>query len=873
MSRSLSAASAVATVLLGTSLMLVAQQRETAGPPPTTQQSDRENPVANDPAAIEAGRATFEEICTECHVLDGSSGRGPALDTGFFIHGAADSDLFHTIRAGVDGTEMERHDYLTEDETWQVVSFIKSLSGGSRDLTFTERYCLGCHNDGYKSGSLSLQGIDVTDVATNGALLEKLLRRVSSGEMPPTRAHGLRDRAVAERFAGWLESELDAEAAAHPNPGRTPAHRLNRSEYSNAIRDLLAVDVDAGTWLPVDDSGYGFDNIAEVLTTSPVLIERYMTAARRVARWAVGDVTITPGEDIYTPPADPGELRASLPFTARNGVAVEHYFPVDAEYEIDLRFTTDPGPNDRADYVFRTFVPAGLRVIGAGARLENLRPEPAGRGAGGRGGAPAGGRGRGAAERPPTVDLYLDKAPVEQFIVENAGQRVRRIIVRGPFNPTGRGETPSRGKIFTCRPATVAEEEPCAREILETLTRRAFRRPVTAEDVDPLLSFYQAARRDADFDSGIEAALRALLVSPEFIFRVELDPEGAQPGEVHPVSDIELASRLSFFLWSSIPDDELLTLAEQGKLRDLEVLRGQIQRMLRDPRSQALVENFAGQWLQTRSVEQVRPDETIFAFDESLRRAFIQETTLFVGSIVREDRSILDLLGADYTFLNERLARHYGIDGVYGPQFRRVQLSDPNRQGLLGQGSVLTVTSYPNRTSVVQRGRWVLESLLGAPPPPPPPDVPDLEPVADDGRKRTMREAMEAHRSNPLCASCHSRMDPLGFALENFDGVGRWRADDGGSAIDSRGTLPDGTEFEGPAGLRDLLLTKYREEFVRSAAEKLLMYSLGRGLEHYDYPAVRQIAREAARDDYRFSSLISSVVYSIPFQMRRVTGP
>ena len=871
MSKPLYAAAIVVSVALSTSLVLIAQRPEAAAASATGGSTDMRNPVANDPDAIASGEAIFTEICTECHVHDGGKGRGPALNTGFFMHGAGDSDIFRTIRTGVVDTEMEAHDDLTDEETWQVVSYVKSLSGGSRDLTFTQRYCLGCHNDQYTSGSLSLQEVALTDVAAHGAVLEKVLRRVGSGEMPPVRAQGLRDRALASDFAASLEEALDREAAARPNPGRTPAHRLNRTEYSNAIRDLLAMDIKPGQWLPVDDSGYGFDNIAEVLTTSPALLDRYMVAARRISRWAVGDLSVTPGESLYDVPAHPGALSAYLPFVARSAAAIEHYFPVDAEYEIELRFSTEPALG-AGTYVVKTRVPAGLHVIGAASPRENLKPEPEGAGGRGGGGAFAGG-GRGRGGPAPTIDLYLDKAPVHRFEIRGGESTVRRIFIRGPYSVTGRGDTPSRARIFTCRPATVADEEPCARDILSALARRAFRRPVAGADIDPLLTLYRTGRVGSDFDSGIEAALRGILVSPEFLFRIERDPADAQPGRIARVSDVELASRLSFFLWSSIPDNDLLALAEQGRLADPAVLRGQVERMLQDRKSQALVENFAGQWLQTRSVEQVRPDAGIFSFDEALRRAFIEETMLFVGSIVREDRSILDLLSADHTFLNQRLAEHYGVPNVYGSQFRRVTVTDPNRQGLLGHGSILTVTSYPNRTSVVQRGRWVLESLLGSAPPPPPPDIPDLRPATSDGRTLTMREQMEVHRENPLCASCHSRMDPLGFALENFDGVGRWRDTDAGNPIDASGRLPDGTEFEGPAGLRQLLLTKYKEEFVRSAAEKLLMYGLGRGLEYYDYPTVRAIARETAADDYRVSSLITSVVHSMPFQMRRVSEP
>jgi hypothetical protein len=438
---------------------------------------------------------------------------------------------------------------------------------------------------------------------------------------------------------------------------------------------------------------------------------------------------------------------------------------------------------------------------------------------------------------------------------------------------TGRGDTASRKKIFVCRPVSQAQESGCARTILTTLAHRAFRRPVTSADIQPLMAFYQKGRTPGDFDSGIQRAIQAMLVSPDFLFRFEHDPAPSAkggPAPAHRVTDVELASRLSFFLWSTIPDDELLALAEKGTLSDPAVLERQVHRMLDDPRADALVTNFAGQWLNLRSVETQKPDPVIFPFDEALRQAFMKETELFVSSIFREDRSLLDLLSADYTFLNERLAEHYGIPRIYGSQFRRVTLTDVNRHGLLGQGSVLTVTSYPNRTSVVQRGRWILENLLGTPPPPPPPNVPELK-AAPNGKLLTMRDQMQAHRANPVCASCHGRMDPLGFALENFDGVGRWRDEDAGQKIDAGGKLPDGTEFQGPAGLSNLLLTKYRDDFVGTATEKLLTYALGRGVEYYDYPAVRAIDREAARDHYRISSLILAIVKSTPFQMRRAS--
>jgi hypothetical protein len=474
------------------------------------------------------------------------------------------------------------------------------------------------------------------------------------------------------------------------------------------------------------------------------------------------------------------------------------------------------------------------------------------------------------------MDLRLDGVKLKRFEVPREGAAVpdvATVTIGGPYKSAGRGETPSRARIFACRPASPAGEEPCARTILTSLASRAFRRPVSDPDLKPLLDFYRDGRKDGgDFDQGIQSALEALLMSPDFLFRVERDPRGAAPGSVYRIGDHELASRLSFFVWSSIPDDELLSLADQGKLRDAAVLQAQLARMMEDPRSDALIANFGGQWLYLRTLENSKPDKDIFSrFDESLRQAFRQETELFLTSIFREDRSVLDLLEANYTFLNQRLAEHYGIPNVYGSHFRKVALTDPNRGGLLGQGSILTVTSYPNRTSVVQRGRWILENLLGTPPPPPPADVPELKPKAQDGRRLTLREAMEQHRASAICASCHGRMDPIGFALENFDGVGAWRTEESGGAIDSTGKLPDGTEFQGPAGLKKLLLTARRDEFIETVAEKLLTYALGRGLEPYDQPAVRSIIRKAARNDYRISAMISAVVESTPFQMRRAS--
>jgi mono/diheme cytochrome c family protein len=739
-----------------------------------------------------------------------------------------------------------------------------------------EKSCVSCHNDKTKTGGLSLQGLSLRDVPAHGAVWEKVLLKVRSGEMPPPTVRTRPDPAAAAAFASFLEHTLDAAATAKPNPGRAPVHRLNRAEYSNAIRDLLAVDVKPGAWLPVDDSGYGFDNIAAVLSTSPALLERYMTAARRISRLAIGDITLKPVEDIYDAKRDPlkgtrnERISDDLPFDSRAGISVQHYFPVDAEYVFKIRIPGPPvGENDPEidPYQVRIPVKAGLHWIGVTSPRENLKVEsegPAGRGGG------AGG-GRGVAQVPYPVDLRLNGARVKRFDVPGGTPDVRQLVIGGPYGTPGRGTTASRAKILTCNPKSTKEELACAKTILTTLTRRAFRRPVKDVDVQPLLAFYEKGRAGADFDAGIQRALEALLVSPDFLFRIETDPARYTAGQAYPVSDVELASRLSFFLWSSIPDDQLLDLAERGRLRNATVLQQQVQRMLADQRSDALVTNFAGQWLHLRNVETATPDPIIFSFDEALRTSFIRETELFVASIIREDRSLLDLLTADHTFVNERLAEHYGIPKVYGSQFRRITLTDPNRHGLLGKGSILTVTSNPNRTSVVLRGKWILENLLGTPPPPPPADVPELVAKAKDGKVLSLRAQMEQHRSNAVCASCHARMDPIGFALENYDGVGKWRDEDAGTRIDASGRLPDGAEFSGPAGLTQMMVTKYREDFVRTVTEKLMTYALGRGVEHYDNPTVRAIARQAALDNYRMSSLIISIVKSTPFQMRRAS--
>lgn len=741
---------------------------------------------------------------------------------------------------------------------------------------FVTRYCVGCHNEKVKTGGISLHGIDFSNVSKEGDTWEKVLRKVHTGQMPP---QGLPRSAApaATAFTGWLQKSLDDAAARNPNPGRPAVHRLNRAEYSNAIRDLLALDINPGATLPVDDSGYGFDNIADVLSMSPVLLEQYLSTARRVSRLAVGDLKMKPVEERFEPPREVvraggtrgGRVSDDLPFGSRGGLAVEYYFPLDGEYVFRLQTNGNPDTGELPPPVeVRLPVKAGLHRIGISFPRESARPELSAPPNARRSGAPAGPPPQFTAE----MDLRLDGARAKQLTVSRPGglPDISRLTVGGPYQVTGRGETPSRARIFVCRPASARNEHPCAEKILSTLARRAFRRPVTSADLKPLLAFFNDGRREGDFDAGIQKALMAMLVSPDFLFRVEQDPPGSAPGAVYALNDYELASRLSFFLWSSIPDDQLLDIADQGKLKDSAVLAQQVRRMLDDPRAQALVDNLGGQWLYLRNLATAKPDPEEFAdFDDPLRRALEQETKLFFASVIREDRSILTLLDANYTYLNQRLAEHYGIPRIYGSQFRRVTLSDPNRGGLLGQGSILTVTSYPNRTSVVQRGKWVLENLLGAPPPPPPPDIPDLTPHGKDGQQLTMRQAMEQHRANPTCASCHSRMDPIGFALENYDGIGKWRTRDAGADIDASGTLPGGAQFNGPAGLKKILLAAHKDEFVETAIDRIMTYALGRGVESHDRPAIRAMMRDAERNDYRVSALIAAIVQSKQFRMRR----
>jgi mono/diheme cytochrome c family protein len=787
---------------------------------------------------------------------------------------------------------MRRIQAVRSSRRWLLVSMAFLIPGsaygwqqavGAAPEAIVKQYCTGCHNNQLKTAGLSLQDANLKKVATDADVWEKVLSRLDAKEMPPPGLPRPSD-ATLKQFTGYLEGELDRAASTHPNPGHPTIHRLNRNEYSNAVRDLLALDVKPGNTLPLDDTGYGFDNIGDVLSLSPVLVERYMSVARMVARLAVGDTDIKPVIDIFEPAKEvrpkgapktgPTERLEDLPFNSAGGLSFQYMFPVDAEYDFKIRIPgSSAGFGEAAAPVgsvldLRMPVKAGPHHMGLTMIRSTTVPEilpVAGRdfGGGGRGGPP-----------PQTahLDLRLDGARLKLYDVpENpAGSSFIDLAISGPFKITGPGDSPSRQRIFVCQPASPKDQDGCAQKILATLTRRAFRRPVAAADLNRLIPIYRAGLADGGtFSDGIEMALRAVLVSPDFLFRVEHDPAGTAPGSVYRINDFELASRLSFFLWSSIPDDQLLELAEQGKLKDPAVLEQQVSRMLDDPKSKAFVSNFAGQYLYVRNLAAEKPDPDEFPnFDPSLRDAFEQQTELFFRSIVRENRPITELLDAKYTFVNQRLAEFYKMPGVYGQQFRRVEVTDPNRRGILGQGSLLTVTSYPNRTSVVQRGKWVLENLLGTPPPPAPPNVPTLDPHGKDGNL-TMRQAMEAHRANPVCASCHSRMDPIGFALENFDGIGAWRDKDNGTTIDASGKLPGGATFVGAAGLAQLILDKDRDEFISTFTEKLMTYALGRGVESYDRPAMRSIMRDAAKQNTTIPALIDAIVKSPQFQMRR----
>jgi mono/diheme cytochrome c family protein len=769
---------------------------------------------------------------------------------------------------------------------------------------FLDTYCVTCHNDRVRAAGLSFNPAALGDPAANPELWEKVLQKVRTGQMPPV-GRPRPDAATLAAVLGTVADSLDRAAAAHPDPGRVGVHRLNRTEYRNAILDLLSLQVDAAALLLPDEADEGFDNVAASLALSPSHLERYLAAARAISRQAVGDRTLgeVPASITYRVPKlleQDVRLGDDLPFGSRGGFAVVHDFPLDGEYafkvrlrrqvydyivgmgqaqELDLRIdgvrvkrftvggeaTGTPGPLTwNGEIVGDT--PWELYMHAADAHLEVRTAVAAG---------------------PHTVTASFVASPRElegiaQPLQVDFGRgsdeqydgdaAVDALTVHGPYGATGTGDTPSRRTIFTCRPPADAEDRGCARQILSTLGRRAYRRPITGAELDTLLAFYDQGRAQGGFEGGIQAAIERLLVSFNFLFRIERTPAGTAPGAVYRLSDLELASRLSFFLWNSIPDDTLLDVAAQGKLRAPAELSRQVTRILRDPRSRSLVDSFASQWLGLRKAQTWLPDPNIFPeFDENLRRAFIQETTTFVGDQVRDDRSIIDLVSADYSFVNERLAEHYGLSGIVGQRLRKVTFSDGVRGGLLGQGGLLMVTSYPDRTAPVVRGFWVLENLLGMPPPPPPPNVPDLQSTTENGRPLSMRAQMETHRRNPACSVCHVRMDPLGFAMENLDAIGRWRTRSGGVAVDAAAVFADGTPIDGLPGLRRFIL-QHRDDYVHTVASKLLTYALGRHVDYRDQPALRRIIRDAAAGGDRWSALILGIVNSTPFQMGKAAS-
>ncbi len=791
----------------------------------------------------------------------------------------------------------------------------QSVSGSNRALL--DQYCVICHNQAVVNSvaqpneglqtlqlrdvGLTLDVEDVSNLAENPEVWEKVIKKLRVGVMPPPN-YPRPDKESYDGFRTFLENELDRVASRQINPGRTQAfHRLNQTEYQNSVRDLLDLDIDVADMIPTDaPDQYGFDNNADVLALSPLSVERYVSAAHKIAELAVGATPRGASINTYEVPLNliqDDRLSEELPFGSRGGTAIEHMFPVDGEYRIKLNLQTNyvdfvrgydqphkvelsldgqhletfafggdapgtPAPysyagnirgNDDWEEFMMAFaeegfeiqvnVKAGPRVIGATFPREMWENE--------------------GIQQPRLFGYHL--AVTE---LPDSNPAVDSIEIEGPLSVDGPGDTPSRRRIFSCLPANLDEEPACAQQILSSLARRAYRRPVSESDVQGLVEFYNQGRLDGGFEGGIQFALERVLVSPDFLFRIEQDPADAQPGAMYAISDIELASRMSFFLWSSPPDDELLILAERGALREPGMLEQQVQRMMADPHADAFIKNFVGQWLYLRNLEDFYPDPAAFPeFDENLRTALQRETELFIDDQIRSDASLLELLSADYTFVNERLARHYDIPGVYGSRYRKVTVDGNQRGGLLGHGGLMMVTSYPNRTSPVLRGKFVLENLLGGPPPEPPPNVPALE-TSSDGKILTMREAMVMHRENPACRVCHAAMDPIGFSLENYDVVGKWRREFAGQPIDASGLLPDGNTFDGPDGLRGLLLER-PDDLVGTITEKLMRFALGRSLEYYDMPEVRAVVRAASEDDYRWSSIILGVIESTPFQMRR----
>jgi len=767
---------------------------------------------------------------------------------------------------------------------------IASQQTQSRYRTTLDEYCVTCHNQQTKTAGLALDKLDLGNVAAGAEAWEKVVRKVRVGMMPP-QGNPRPDEATQRGLVTFLETALDRAAAAKPNPGRPLVHRLNRAEYANAIRDLLALNVDASALLPPDDSAYGFDNIADVLGASPVLLERYLSAAGKISSLAVGDPDVGPAGETFRVRQDASQdvHIEGLPIGTIGGVMAHTTLPLDGEYTLQVKFfRTNLGAMRGLEYPTQLEITVdGERVHLASfggdadfkAALENITAaaDAVEARCSARVRIKAGPHAIGVAfvkysatENTMRLQPYVRSSA--DTLDPSGHPHIETFTVTGPFKATGPGDTPSRRQIFSCRPENAAGEEPCARKIISTLARRAYRGMETQSDLARLMEFYRKGRGAGTFESGVQMALQRILASPIFAFRVEKDLPSATPGSVYRISDLELASRLSFFLWSTIPDDQLLQVASQGRLKIPAVLDQQVKRMLADPKAEALVDNFAGQWLYLRNLRGMIPNSVDFPdFDDNLRQYFQRETELFFESIMKEDRNVLDLMTADYTYLNERLAKHYGVPNIYGSWFRRVTITDEARKGLLGQGSILMVTSHTDRTSPVVRGKWILDNLLGAPPPPMPANVPPLnENNQQGGKVLTMRQRMEDHRSNPYCASCHQIMDPIGFSLENFDATGAWRTREGGThgtPIDASGQLLDGTKVNGPVELRRALL-KNPQIFVGTMTEKLMTYALGRGVAYYDMPAVRGIVRDSASHDYHFSSIILGIVHSAPFQMR-----
>lgn len=763
---------------------------------------------------------------------------------------------------------------------------VASMSG-SEQSALVKQYCVGCHSDRGKAGGLSLASFDATLVVDHAATTEKMIRKLRAGMMPPAGARRPEPSAIASLIDGF-ETRIDRAAALHPNPGSRPSQRLNRAEYARAVRDLLAIDVDVSAYLPPDTISDGFDNIADSQTISTTLMEGYLRAASQISRLAVGDRHASASSTTWKVPRTASQMRhvEGAPLGTRGGLSVLHVFPADGEYFFKIMLHMGPtgdlfGGPYRGEQIEVSINGERVALMDINPRMNeqdpngmNMQTPPVHIQAG---------QHRVSAAfvqrfEGPADDLIM---PIEHTLADtNIGEvfgttaiaHLRDFAVTGPMAVTGVSDTESRRRVFVCRPTTAIDEPLCAANIVRRLAGQAYRGPVHADDLADLMSFYEKGHKDGDFEEGIRMAVQAILASPRFVLRLERTPAALKAGQNYRIGDIDLASRLSFFLWGSVPDAELITVATQGTLQTPAVFTKQLTRMLADPRSEALASRFAAQWLRLQDVEKVRPDHHFYSYwDTTLSRAMVRETELFVDSLVREDRPVTDLLTADHTFVNERLAKHYGIPNILGDAFRRVTIADPNRRGVLGQGSILLLTSIADRTSPVLRGKWVMEVLLGSPPPPPPPNVPLLEETkgVDAGKLLSTRERMEEHRKNPACTSCHNVIDPLGLALENFDVTGVWRIKDNGVPVDPVGDLYDGTKLDGPVALRSALL-RHQDVIMLSFTESLMTYALGRRVEYYDMPAVRAIVADAKRNQYKFSSFISGVANSGAFRMGRV---